>query len=466
MDLHRIGIEQVHIASNEMEAFLTLPKPLQGMPYTFTEVMDGIRLAGVTYGIQTEIVQQMINNCVYDREILIARGDPAEDGIDGEYSFQFNLAPNNKPEIRSDGSVDYWNVHSIELVEEGQVIATYTEPTLGKNGATVKGKILLAKRGRPQPPLLGKGFERSEDGKVYTATTAGKIEKKDNRIQISAVYEVFGDVDLHTGNIEFRGDVIVHGNVSSGAIIQATGSITIDGTAEACQIIAGKDVIMRGGMLGAHKGMIKCKGNLYARFIEYATVEVEGFIDASSALCCNITCYDQVKMSGKQANIIGGYVYGVRGVEAACIGNQKEVQTEIQTGVSKELMAEYVKIENQLSNASETIKKINEGLQQFDEYAKQMNVDMRNDERRVALMRTRIMKQAEMSKGQEEQNRLKMILENGKGATVRVIHEVHPGVKVVINTSIAKLQNMQKQVEFIERGGKVIMTSLEDDLVG
>lgn len=466
MDTQRIGVQQIQISNDEMEAYLTLPAVSSSEPYTVEEVKAALKAAGVNYGVLTDVLEQMVNQKLYEREYLVAKGVPVVDGTDGEYQFNFNVDFNNKPEVRVDGSVDYWSIHSVEVVEEGQVIAIYTEPTQGSNGVSVRGKFLMAKRGRPLPPLTGRGFERSEDNKVYTATMSGKIEKQDNRIQISAVYEVFGNVDVHTGNIEFRGDVIVHGNVVAGAIIRATGSITIDGTAEACQIDAGKDVILRGGMVGAHKGVIHCKGNVFARFIEYATVEAEGFIDANSALCCNITCYDRISMKGKQANIIGGKVYGVKGVEVASIGNQNEVSTEVQTGVSKELMAEYVKLENQVSANNEMIGKINDALKQFDEYAKQMNVDMHNDERRVALMRTRIMKQAEVAKSKEAQDRLKGIIEGAKGATVRVLNEVHPGVKVSVNTSTAKLKDYQKSVQFEEQSGNVVMVSLKGELVG
>jgi uncharacterized protein (DUF342 family) len=73
---------------------------------------------------------------------------------------------------------------------------------------SVKGKLLVAKRGRPLPPLSGKGFERSEDNKTYTCTMNGKIEMQNNRILISDVHEVHGDVGLKTGNIDFDGGIM------------------------------------------------------------------------------------------------------------------------------------------------------------------------------------------------------------------------------------------------------------------
>ena len=86
------------------------------------------------------------------------------DGVDAYFEYGFNTNFNKVPGRRPDGSVDYWSIHSVELVEEGQIIATYIEPVDGSNGVTVKGKLLNAKKGRPLPPLSGKGFEAESAG--------------------------------------------------------------------------------------------------------------------------------------------------------------------------------------------------------------------------------------------------------------------------------------------------------------
>lgn len=90
-----------------------------------------------------------------------------------------------------------------------------------------------------------------DDEVTYTASMDGKIEMQNDRIVVLPVHEVSGNAELAEGNIDFRGDIVIHGNVESGVSIRATGSITIDGVAEACMLEAGKDIILRGGMLAA-----------------------------------------------------------------------------------------------------------------------------------------------------------------------------------------------------------------------
>lgn len=87
----------------------------------------------------------------------------------------------------------------------------------------------------------------------------GKIDIENDKIRIQPIYEVSGDANLTTGSIDFTGDIVIHGSVESGVTIKATGSITIDGNVEACNLEAGKDIILRSGMVGGTRHMSEPK---------------------------------------------------------------------------------------------------------------------------------------------------------------------------------------------------------------
>ncbi len=455
----------VRIANDDMEAYVLLARVSNQESYTAEGVIEELYRNKVTTGIDADAIERMITEHRYGREILVATGTPPVDGVDGYYQFNFNDDFNTRPTIRPDGTVDYWSVHAVELVNEGQVIAKYYEPVLGKNGVAVTGKVLLAKPGRNLPPLTGRGFERSEDNCTYTATISGKIERNKNRIIISSIYEIPGNVDFKTGNIDFRGDVLVHGNVNPGSSIRASGSVTIEGIVEACTIEAGKDIILRGGVLGGYKAVIKSKGNIYAKFMEYATVECEGFLEASSALDCTIECHDKVFLSGAHASIIGGRVYGAKGIEADTFGSSREVRTEIQAGVRREVIAKVYELRNRFKEDVELIERITEVLKQFEEAAREKNLDVSQDSRRVALLRTRIARQAQVSKTREELSKLDELMEQAKGATVRAIREVYPGVRITIDAAATTIKDYHESVEFFKRMDNVVMVSIRHELV-
>lgn len=456
---------KVRISYDEMEAYLLIPTPSNNDKYELSEIEEALESAGVKVGIDQTRISAMLERGLYEKEVLVAQGIQVVHGIDGFYEFNFNTTFNKIPTRREDGSVDYWSIHSVEMVEEGQVIATYTDPVEGSNGMTVKGKIVTAKKGRPLPQITGKGFTRSEDNRTYTADFTGKIEKQGNRILISQVHEVFGDVGLKTGNIDFRGDVIVHGNVPTGAVIKATGTITIDGTVEGAVLEANKDIIIRGGMLGAGKGLVRTKGNLSAKFLEYTTVTAEGDVVTDTLMNCNITTNGKVFLKGKHASIVGGVVYAATGVEAYNFGNRYGVKTEIYAGVNMEVKKKLIYHEDCIREAQDMLDKINLGLKQMDETIKASGRNTKNDPRKASLLRTKIVKQADLAAHMQQLNYMNEIVENAQGASVKALHDVHSGVTVGINDAVLRIKEYQYAVAFHEKDNKILMLSMRDELV-
>lgn len=455
---------KVRISYDEMEAYLLLPAPFNGERYTLSEIKEKLEATGVKVGIDENKISAMLRDGLYEYECLIAEGIPVVHGEDAYYEYSFDTNFNKKPTHREDGSVDYWSIHSFELVEEGQVIATYVEPVEGSNGMTVKGKLLPAKKARPLPPLTGKGFSRSADNKTYTSDMTGKIEMQGNRILISAVHEVQGDVGLKTGNIDFRGDVIIHGNVPTGAVVKASGTITIDGTVEGAILDANKDIIIRGGMLGGNKGLIRTKGDLSAKFLEYTTVKAEGNIVAGALINCDITTNGKVLLKGKHASIVGGVVHAATGIEAYNFGNEYGVKTEIYTGVNMEVKKQLTYHEDCIKEAQDILDKINIGLKQLDDLAK-TGVDMKNDPRKASLLRTKIVKQADLAAHIQQLNYMSDIVENAHGASVRVIQNIHNGVTIGINDAVLHVKEDQSSVAFHERDSKIVMFSLKGEVI-
>jgi uncharacterized protein (DUF342 family) len=92
-----------------------------------------------------------------------------------DYSYTFNTAPNKKPRLREDGSVDYYNLNLIQCVSEGDLLAKYFEKVEGKSGRTVTGRELPVEKYKNLPPLRGKGFTTSEDFIEYYAAYDGKV---------------------------------------------------------------------------------------------------------------------------------------------------------------------------------------------------------------------------------------------------------------------------------------------------
>lgn len=451
---------RVIIFDNEMKASLELLKPEEDEEYTYTEVENIIKAKKVIYGVDHAKVSQMVKDQIYDLSCEIASGKDKIDGIDGYHEYKFNTNLSARPEINQDGSVNYWQLHVIELVDEGQEIVEMHDPIECKNGMTVTGKTLLAKKGKPVPPLQGRGFKVLPDNHHYVAAISGKIEKLNEKVFISEVYEINGDVDMKTGNIDFRGDVVIHGNVTSGMHVIATGSITIDGTVEAAVIKAGKDIIIRGGFIGGYKGLIETEKKLIVKFMEYGTARIGGSIQTDSILSCHVTCYDHIYMEGKRASVIGGYVYAACGIEVYSVGSDNGVETKITVGIERMHLQQILSLRSDILDQTELLKKIEKTLNTLETLARQKGENPANDPKRAALLRTKIKTQSDVKINQMELERLEDLKERAVDASVKIIRDVYPGVTVTIGTEFVQVKEKFDTIEFKLDNGKIMMYSM------
>lgn len=63
----------IRISSDRMEAFIRLPTVEEEHHYTVDEVLEAVNRNGVIYGINFEIISDMIENRLMDREVLLQR---------------------------------------------------------------------------------------------------------------------------------------------------------------------------------------------------------------------------------------------------------------------------------------------------------------------------------------------------------------------------------------------------------
>ena len=444
----------VQITADGMEAYIMLVTPDDGGEYTVESLQKALDERGVKYGIDELALKELADEKKYGLETLIARGTEAVDGKDGYYDYNFNCNFDKKPLIKPDGTVDYWSVKSIESVVQDQVIAEYHPCVEGTDGKTVTGKPIPAKRGREQLPLKGKGFERRDDN-TYVALMSGKIETQNDRVVILPVHELSGNADLSSGNIDFHGDVVIHGSVESGVIVKASGTITVDGIVEACTLEAGKDIILRSGMLGGNKASVKTKGSITAKFFEFTRIECAGDIRADVLMDCQVQCFGKIIMNGKRGSIIGGLTHGVRGIEVTTLGNDAEKKTVIMTGASPEEYAKLKQLEKTIQELSQGLMQIDEGLRKFEELEKARGVSYKDDPRRVTLLRVKIRDTATLANSKEEAKQIRNLIESASGACVTVLRETYPGVVIQIEDTKLLVQNNVKSAEFYKLQDKI-----------
>ena len=441
---------KVQVSSDGLEATMTfkIPDGKNEVPkFTAAQLLGFLSNANVSFGIDQEMLARLADSPIYGRPIKVAAGTPQQQGTPGYYEYLFDTNFNRKPTIRPDGTADYMSIKTIETVQEGDVIATYHPAVQGSRGMSVRGQILEPKPVRDLPPLIGRGFDRSSDNLTYTAKIDGKIEVNQGKILVSPVHEVQGDVGIETGNIKFNGDVIVHGGVHDGAVIDAAGNVIIHGLIEDCDIRAGKDLFLLSGIKGNEKTVIDCKGSITAQFVEYAIITCSGNITADYFFKSKISCDGHIELNGNNASIIGGYVSAVQGVEVNDIGNSFGTITNVSVGVDVERAAEYEMLAKKIMALTANVQKIKKGIEDFDKLGEERGINVKEDPRRMQLLRVRIRDEAIVLEETKKLNYMKEVIMSGKGATIKVYRRLYAGSNLSVDDHHASINETHEAIE-------------------
>ena len=312
---------------------------------------------GVKAGIDEPLLKSVVIDKLYDRPIVIAKGNPAVDGTDGHYEYHFNTELDNKPKVQPDGSVDYRDIDIYEPIAQDTEVVTYFPATPGHFGFNVFGEIIQPVPGKDLPVLTGSGFTISEDKNHYYSTCNGKIEIKDGQLNISDILNIKGDVDMTTGNIVFCGDLLITGSVLAGSSIRVAGNVVIMGNVEGATIIADGNVEIKSGMQGGGKGIIECGGDLWGKFFEQTTIKVKGDLHANSMMNCTVVCEGNVNITGRHGCIVGGSVSSQGSIEATVVGNLAEVPTKLSVGVTESVLTELSIIKDKMKELNDSLDK-------------------------------------------------------------------------------------------------------------
>lgn len=457
----------IKISSDKMKAYLNLRKGHKidvDDKIELNDVLTELNKKNVVYGIYQDEIQNIIKNPSFGRDYIVAEGKNATEGIMGRYEFLFNSDFSKKPKELPDGSVDYMSIKVIETVGQGDKIAIYHPAKQGENGINVLGKIVIPKKVRDLAPLSGKGFSRSLDGNTYIADFSGKIEKRENKITISPVYEVNEEVGVEIGDIEFFGDVIIHSSVTNGATVKAKGNITVDGFVENCTIKAFGDIILLKGVKGSERTVIEAYGNITAEYIEYSEVSAKGDIIADVIFKSDVNCSGLIKLEGKRKHIVGGHVSSVEGISAGSIGNKFGVITDISVGLSSERRQALLVQEKKVDSLTKHLKAVEEGLDKLDKILKKSDdKEKKSDPRKIQLLRAKLNEESVLMDEKVKLSNMRNILEKGKKAKIYVKNKVYQGVTLNVNEAKLTIKDTLESVEFRCLKDKVIVSELLDD---
>jgi septum formation inhibitor MinC len=209
--------------------------------------------AGVVFGV---LAEEMTNFLVAPSKEpqVIARGVPPTPGTDERVELLFpNELTHDSPDEMD--TVDFREISTVVSVDEGILLAKKYPGSSGSEGMGVTGEVLLPPKPRTVNLQAGKGAVLSDGGDEVYAAISGrpwlKVAGPSRIVGCEAVFVQNGDVDIKTGNLRFKGDIRITGNVQEAMEVQTTGNIEIMGFVTRASVISGSKMIIRGNVTGS-----------------------------------------------------------------------------------------------------------------------------------------------------------------------------------------------------------------------
>ncbi len=468
----------VEIAQDEMSAKITiLPPPSETERFaTIEDVRKVLARHNVVFGINenkmTELAVKLarIANTKDMTEAVeeeVALGIPMISGQDAQivYVYKETLAKNQEstPDQTDDGRVDYRAGHKIDNVTKGMVIARKIPVVKGVSGKTVTGKETPALEGKDIELTPNKGVIVSPENPFeYIADTDGQVIIKDNKISVLALYEIAGDVNFSTGNIDFIGTVVVKGDVKDGFKIHAGEDIIISGVVEGAELKAGGKITVVGGVSGNDKAKITCKGDASIKYVRNAIVEVGGNLNIGQAIMhSKVTCDGKVAVAGQRGVIVGGQIIAGQEVSAGIIGSNFATNTEIVVGEIVSIREELQKIDAELKSIVENLDKTKKGMLFLKELHTKLGGNLPADKKELLTKLTRaqfkLIADSKMlaERKTEFQKKEQESMAEKRNCRVVCTGVIYSGVKIIINKVMRQISEELKYCTLTAVDGEI-----------
>ncbi len=455
------GEVQVEVSPDKMEAIGRFyPPSNDGEPLSETAVIDELRSKGIVYGVLKSAIDDFFRDKEYCCDYVLAKGKPVRQGSDARIEYFFNTNLKAKPTLNPDGSVDFFHLNIINHVQRGDRLAKLHPEDPGEDGKDVLGGVIRPKGVKREFLKFGKNVEMSDDHLELFSEVDGHVTLNEKKVIVSNVM-VVENVDLSTGDIEYKGNLQVNGNVSSNFKIHVDGNVEVRGVVEGAEIVAEGNITIARGVNGMGKGYLKAGGNIVAKFIENGTVEARGYVQSDSILHSHIMAGTEIRVDGKRGFITGGHVCATNLIEVKVLGSELGANTTVEIGVPPEVKQRYEYLKEELEKCNKTInsaKPILENAKKRIHSGKKLSPDQVKHVQELSNVVTRTQKNIEII--MKELIQLEELVSIDSDAQIVVKGQAYPGTKLVIGDVSKMIKTPVQYCRFIKQKGDVTMVGM------
>jgi uncharacterized protein (DUF342 family) len=252
---------------------------------------------------------------------------------------------------------DIRNSQQREIVKEGDLVAEIRFATGGANGKDVFGNEVLPAAPTDLAVDVGDGIRR--EGMQFFATKEGMPQIDGLHISLSEGLVLNEDVNLRTGNVYFKGNVEINGSIDDGATAEVAGDLIVRGTIRGAFVRVGGRLVVEQGINTAGRGMVRCRSDIEAGFVENSKVACGGNLNVDRVIMNSyVVAGGGIVLNPEGGVIAGGMISARMLIRTGKLGLPKGARTEVNVGV--DWRAEF-----SMQVRQQRLKRLNERLEQI-----------------------------------------------------------------------------------------------------
>lgn len=447
----------VNVSLDKMKAVCRFYPPAQGGEcMTAKEILNELQFRKVRFGIDQEAIAGFLSNRQYCTDYILAIGQQPVHGRDAKIEYFFNTSKNLQPKRNEDGSVDYKELNTISHVKKGEMLARLIKEDPGKTGRNLYGEEIKPRTVKTMRLEFGKNISINEEKTEIYSDVTGHASLVNGKVFVSDVFEVSADVDNSVGNIDYDGSVVIKGNVKTGFSVRATGDIIIEGVVENAFIQSDGQVIVKHGIHGMHKGVIRARSNVMAKYIENASVYAGGYVEAELILNSEVSANGEVRVHGKKGLINGGTIRAGHSIEAMYLGTDMGTFTVLEVGIEPEKKQRYQDLSKKVAKKA---KELEETKVILDNYASKLKRGEVVPKDKVIYIQNLAQEykaqKEELEPLREEMRRIHLLMMESDHAYVAVTRTAYPGVNISISDLSYSLKDKRNYCKFKKVEGEI-----------
>jgi len=477
------------IVTDGMKAYI-VEKTLMDKDVNIADIKKFLMREKIVFGIVSDdkiqsFIDKRLNRI---KPFLIAKGVEPTEPVHGliEYFFDTNPIKSIDPSmVEEQNRIDYKERGEMPFINKGDLIAQRIPGIPGKHGKDVFGKRIEAQKARQASLKCGNGATLSEDKRMAHARIDGMpilSTGRYERVNVLPQYYINGDVNMKTGNIRFKGPVVVKGTVQSGFKIRCA-SLEAKELFRADVRVDG-NIHIHGGVVGSK---ISCLGSFKAKYVKGSTIQCEEDIVVANGIV-DSRIETRKKCVVEKNRILTSSIMALQEIITQNVGSKSSPGCELTIGVDPVLMREMEnhkkeiklleeKIVNVQENADidtleELIDEKKEIIQKIDELTeplteakkivssliKTYKVDKKKDlsKNRINIIDAIRKFSEKIGPAKQEMNDL----QNKLKAISEIIQQIH-NMKQEIEFATSEIQRINRQIQTTDQEGKILV---KDDI--